>query len=225
MTDTDNIGLVKFTTPVTLIFPNLLQARRVKINGKETGEPKYGASFLLESDHPDLAACKAAMAAVAQAKWPGRDVRAAVQKGEIYLPISSGDKKIADDLAKGKKFDNSWLAGKIVLKANGKLPPKLGVLENGRITPDLTGDMLSLNKDKFYFGAEVVPQVRFVAYDKVSGQGSDFIICYVNAVLTFHPNKGKRLSGGPSVAETFSAFAGKVSAENPTAGMEDEIPF
>jgi hypothetical protein len=75
-------------------------------------------------------------------------------------------------------------------------------------------------KPKFYFGVEVLPQFNFVAYDGV-GNNLDGVTAYLNMVFT--TNKGKRLSGGASAAETFKGYAGHTSTEDPTAGGGDEI--
>ena len=221
-------GVVTFTEPVVMAFPNVLEAKKFKRNGKEQGEAKFSASFPLTPDCHDLAVVKARIMAVAKAKWPGRDISKDVKEGNFKLPYASGNSLIAKREAKlkaqGKEYkgDADFMKDTIVLKASSKYQPTLAFIENGSISPNLEGASLSAHKGKFYFGCEVVPQINLVPYDGVDG-GRDGVTAYLNQVLSF--NKGKRLSGARDAAQTFAAFAGKATAEDPTDGLDDEIPF
>lgn len=208
----DNEGIFTSTVPAPSTFPNLLEAKAVMKAGKATGEPKYSLNIEFEPDSDDLKAAKAKAAAVAKAKWPGRDF------SEIAFPFSSGD-KLADK-AKAKGKDREFSRGKVVLTARSKYEPRLSVIENGKLV-DYEGDKRPTCKSKFYNGVEVLFQVNFQAYDGV-GNGQDGVTAYLNMAVSL--NKGTKLSGGgSSAAEVFKGYVGVASQEDPT--LEDEISF
>lgn len=202
---------------VTLTFPNLIEPRAVTNNGKPSGEPKYSASLEFDLDHPDLAPLKAKAAAIAKARWPGRDLK------ELQFPFSDGN-KLADK-AKARGKDREFSRGKVVFVARSKFRPDLSVISNGKLL-DLTDDAAVLAQQRaFYSGVQVSAQVTLKAYDGV-GNNPDGVNAYLDKVLSF--NKGERVAGGGrSAAETFKGYAGLVSNEDPTVGadLDDEIPF
>jgi hypothetical protein len=224
-------GVFNLTAPATLCFPSLFEAKKFKgKNGKESGEPKYQSTFAFNTDHPDLGALKSLAIQVAKAKWPGRDIAADFKAKTFKMPWSSGDaliekrkKALAD---KGTPYDGKadFAAGKVMIKSASKFAPKLAIIEGGRII-DLEGPALVANKGKFYFGVEALGQLNFVAYDAVGDNGTDGVTAYCNLVLSI--NRGKRLSGGATASEVFKDYAGKLSAEDPTAGetLEDVEGF
>lgn len=65
MTDSKTEDNVIMLTNVRLAFPNLFTPQQA--NGQ--GKAAFSASFLMPPDHPDVAKVKAAIKAVAQAKW------------------------------------------------------------------------------------------------------------------------------------------------------------
>jgi hypothetical protein len=223
MSDDQNIpGIFNLTKPVIMPFPALLEPKKFKRNGKETGEPKFQASFIFDKDNPDLAAMKALVSTIAKqhvASW---------QPGDLKFPFSDGNKLIAKRVAdlekQGKKYtgDADFQKDKVVIKSRSKFQPKLSVFENGKIL-DLDDEALrSRYKGQFYSGVEVYAQFNFVWYDGVD-EGKPGVTAYLNLVLS--TNKGKRIGGGATGSSVFAAVAGKVSAEDPTEGLDDEIPF
>ena len=216
-------GIVTVLNPVVMSFPTLFEPKKFKSNGKESGEAKYSASFVFDADNPDFNIVKSTALAVAKAKWPGRDIAGDFKAGKFNLPFTPGNTMIAERKAKlaasGKEYDGKadFMAGKLVLKTSSKFAPRLACIENGKITPDLEGAALALNKGKFYFGTKCLIQVNLVPYETPQGAG---VTCYLNIVNTL--NEGVRLSGGQTAAEAFSQYAGKATTENP---MDDEIPF
>lgn len=205
MSDQENAGIVNLTAPVVMIHPNLFVPKAFKARGKETGEPKYSASFLFAPDNPDLLSIKRAAKAVAAAKWPGRPV------SELATPWTSGDKLADKRKAKGRN-DGEFQRGHLVMAARSKFQPRLAVVENGRIV-DLDESNMTAFKARFYFGVEVLAQFNLVAYEGV-GANPDGVNAYLNMVLS--TNKGKRLSSGSSAAEVFRGYVGTYSAEDPT---------
>ncbi len=218
-------GLYALTAPVTLLFPALVTPRKYKVRGKETGEAKYGASFLVASDHPDLKPMKDHAIALAKAKWPGRDLGADVKGGSFKLPWTSGDVMIARDNAKLQRENkptsdrNAFMAGKVVFKASSKFPAVLSLLENGRMIENLQGAALEAAAGKFYFGCEVLAEFNFQPYDRVKEEDQDGVTCYLQQVVSL--NKGTRLGGQiRSASDTFKGYVGASTLEDPTG--EDE---
>lgn len=213
-------GIFNFTQPSVMTFPVLFEAKAFKKNGKETGEPKFKASFLLPKDSDDLKAMKTLAAKLARIKWPDRPF------SELLFPFASGDAMIEERRKKGKD-DSEHLHGMVVLTAKSKYEPRLAYVEKNKII-DLETDTAKLAaKGKFYPGVEVLAQVNFVAYDGV-GQNKSGVTAYLNMVLS--TCKGARLSGGQVASEAFKGYVGSVSAEDPTApgaggSIDDELPF
>jgi Protein of unknown function (DUF2815) len=226
---TEVTGIVDVLTPVVMAFPAVTEPRKIKIRGKESGEAKYGASFVFPIDHPDLAKIKERIMGLAKAKWPGRDIAADVKAGNFKLPISPGNSLIAKQTAKlvaqGKTYEgkSDFMKDKIVLKASSKYPPRLAVISGGKISPDLEGAAIAANKSKFFFGAEVLLQVNLQAYDRINAEAKDGVTAYLNIVMA--TGGGKRLGGGVSASEAFAAYKGTSTNEDPTQGLDDEIPF
>ena len=226
-------GMFSLTVPAVMSFPHLLEPAKFKRNGREQGEAKYGASFLFAIDpaHPDTAGIKSKVLEVAKAKWPGRDVAGDYKAGKLKLPFTSGDKlcdkRVAKLKAAGKDDDHKgdFQKGHLVLKAASKYAPNLAVIANGKIV-DLDGSNKEAFKGQFYFGVKALALFNFVAYDAIKDGENDGVTAYLQSVLS--TNKGDRLSGGASAAETFKGYVGQISAEDPTAGSEelsDDISF
>jgi hypothetical protein len=223
MSDAKNqAGIFNLTEPVIMPFPALLEPRKFKRKGKEQGEPKYQGSFIFEKDSADLTAMKALVSTVAKGhvqSW---------QPGELKFPFSDGNKLIAKRVAElekeGKKYsgDADFQKDKVVIKSRSKFQPKLSVFENGKILDLDTAELLAKYKSQFYSGVLVYAQFNFVWYDGVD-EGKPGVTAYLNLVLS--TNKGKRIGGGAQGSTVFASVAGKVSAEDPTEGLDDEIPF
>ncbi len=225
MAEVSNVSTYNLTTPAILAHPNLFEPRAFGAKGKETGEKKYSANLVLDPADPkqkaDIDGMKAMAAAVAKARWPGRDLKT------LKFPFTSGDKLIAKRKEKkGTTYsgDADFQTGKVIIAGRSKYEPRLALLEGGKLI-DLDGPARAAAKQKFFFGCEILAQVNFVAYDGV-GANPDGITCYLNMVVSL--NKGTRLSGGASAAETFRGYVGHTSAEDPTGGeqiADDDIPF
>lgn len=217
-------NLFNLTVPVLLAHPNLFVAKAFKgPNGKETGEPKFSGNFVFDADNTDLTALKKLAASVARTNAPGVSLKT------LSFPFTAGDMIIANRVAKlkaqGKEYDNraDYQKSKVVMAARSKYQPRLAVLEGNKVI-DLTDDALKAKyKGHFYFGVHVLAQFN-LAWHKV-GNNVPGVNAYLNMVLTL--NKGEKLTGGASAADTFAGYVGTLSAENPlgAAGMDDEIPF
>ena len=224
-------GIVTFNTPVILAFPQaLFEAKKFKNKGKESGEPKYGASFVFPPEHPDFKVLKDRAILLAKEKWPGRDIGADYKAKQFLMPWKQGDTQVAKRLAKlsaeGKPDDgkSDFLKGQIIIKSASKFAPRYAVITGKTISDDLEGPGLAANKGKFYFGALVLVQFNLSAYDKVGENGTDGVTAYINLVAS--TGTGKRLSGGTPAKEAFSGYAGSSSTEDPTGGeLEDADGF
>ena len=213
----DENAIYNLTEPVPMSFPNLFEARAFGPKGKESGQPKFSANLNFKADSVDLKGLKSLAVKVARARWPDRKL------SELKFPFSDGD-KLADK-AKAKKKDGEFQRGLVVVAGRSKYEPRLAVFENGKIV-DLEGAARAAAKGKFYPGVEVLATLCLVAYDGV-GANPDGVTAYLNLVLS--TNKGTRIAGGASAAETFKGYAGSAKAEDPTvgaaSGLDDEIPF
>lgn len=188
------------TPEFQMLWPNLFEPRRVKIKGKETGEPKYGLSMLL--DPTEVGDLKTAAKAVALAKWPGRTL------SELKFPFADGDKQAAAQAELGR--DGKFYAGKIVLKASSKFKPV--VVDTHR--KDI------IDHSRLYSGAYGYAELNFVAYDGV-GQNPDGVTAYVNFVMK--SRDGDRIAGRDAKG-VFAGIQG-AEAEPAAAELDDEIPF
>lgn len=229
MADQSILGIFDITDPTVFVFPTLDKPRAFGAKGKERGEPKFSGGFLFAADEQALKDLKSKAAAVARAKWPSVDFKT------LKFPWENGDKRadkrIADLKAKGN--DNpgdpqGFERGKVVLTARSKFRPRLAGLENGKIVDYDKDDEAVLRRvlPFFYFGVECFAQVNLVAYDPVSGDGKPGVAAYLNQVVSL--KRGAKLAGGKSAAETFGAYAGKLSDVDPTGaagGLDDDFNF
>ena len=188
------------TPEFRMLWPNLFEPRRVKIKGKETGEPKYGLSMLL--DPSEIGDLKTAAKDVALAKWPGHTL------SELKFPFSDGDKKAAEQETAGR--DGKFYAGTVVLKASSKYKPV--VVDTHR--KDI------IDATRLYSGAYGFAELNFVAYDGV-GQNPDGVTAYVNFVMK--SRDGDRIAGRDAKG-VFAGIAGG-EEEPKSTELDDEIPF
>lgn len=225
---TENTGLYSMTAPAVMAFVALTTPKKFKDrNGKETGEAKFGVTFVFPPEHPDLKGMKDAAIAVARAKWPG------VKLADLKFPFEAGEKTIEArkrNLAKKSKEykgETDFALGKSLLKAASKYPAGLAAIINGKVIDLDTPDKLSAHGHMFFFGAEGLGQVTFQAYDPIKEGDKAGVTCYINKVLV--TGKGERLTKGMSAAETFSGYVGKTTTEDPTGPkgetLDDDIPF
>jgi hypothetical protein len=220
-------GRYSFTAPVRMVFGNLFEAKPVgkKVNGKApTGTPKFSATFALPADHPDLLPLKQKAVAVAQAQWPGRDLK------ELKFPWENGNKRIEQEKKAAEKEnrkprDNAFLADKLLVTARTKNRPALAYIEGGQII-DVNDATLTVAKSKLYQGMYVVAKLNFTAYegqrDEDTGFGNpDGVNAYLDMVMKV--KDGDRIGGGPSASVVFKDYIGTMTAEDPTVGAPDDL--
>lgn len=206
-----------FQKAVRAPFLTVVTPQKVGKKGQEKGEPVFGLTVIMDPNGEDARALKAAMAKVARETWPGRDLK------ELKFPIVNGDTQANESQKTGK--DGEFFRGQLVFKATSgsDKPPKLGVLD-GKTARELAGAQHEVEgKQKFYNGCYVVPSVWLKAYKKGSEGGigeHSGVKAYLSSVLWV--KDGPRI-GSSSVADTFKAYAGNVTEEDPTAGAADDF--
>lgn len=228
MADQQN-GLYRVMHPVRVAYPNLITPRPFGPKSAPKGDPKFGATFIFDQDHPDLDPIKKLCAQIAKALLPGAAL------SDFSFPLTSGDKMIASATGKAQRAGKSateiaaveekfsWAKGKVLVKASSKYRPLLAFV-NGASIADLDDDTkINANKAKFYFGVEALPEFNFVAGVRTQDDGKDYVTAYLNGVLSL--NKGERIGGGGTLAERFSGYVGNATNFDPTAGNDDDIPF
>lgn len=207
--------------PLPIILVNLLEPHAYN-TGTAAGEPKYGATLLVDPASDVLKALKAEAAAVAKVDFPG------VAGNQIAWPFKSGDKANAALVAKGKKpFDNQ--AGKVLVTCRSPSQPRLSVLDGGQVVDLVTDESVKKYGRYFSNGAEALVQIAFASYGDVrnlepGAQGiRPGVTVYLNHVLI---TKRPANAGRPG-AEVFKGVVGHLTAEDPTQGApaDDDIPY
>jgi hypothetical protein len=221
MADNQEKGvLFAATTPVLMTFPNLLEAKRVKRNGKETGDPKYSANFEFDLANADqvamLTALRDEMLRIAAERWPHMMPVTDLYGGPINFPVTRGD--FLADKAKAKDKDREFSRGKVVLVARSKYQPNLSALLGGKLVEFNSEDTVKANGKVFYSGSDALFQINLQAYDAIDEGDKPGITAYLNQVCSL--NRGKKLTGtGASAATVFSGYVGTVSQVDPTVGQ------
>lgn len=213
-------NLFNLTQVVVMAHPNLITARPFKKNGKEVGDPKFGAQFVFKPDSEDLKAMKSLAIQVAKARWPGRDIAKDIKENNFSFPFNDGNKIAEKRKNKSGKDDADYARGNVVIAARSKYRPNLAILEGGRLV-DLTEEAaIVANKGKFYFGVEVLAQFNFQPFE--GGTGPDGVCAYLNMVVS--TNTGKKIAGGSgqSASQVFKGYVGGASAEDPTGGETED---
>lgn len=222
-----------FQTAHIASYADIMEARSFKKNGQKKGEPKFGATFVIATDNPDLAKLKKEVNAMLVAKAPGKKfvLRRLTQEEldagnvvEVQVPWKDGTKFADAEKAKGK--DVEYARGHILLKATSKYQPALAALENGKLIEFTTPESIAQSKKFFYSGAYMVPSVGLHWYKGDEGK-PDGVSLYLNGVM--FAKHGSRLGGRQAnAAETFKGYIGSISQEDTTAGadsLDEEIPF
>ena len=116
MSDTKVDGRVTMLAPVRALFCNVMEARKFKRNGREVGDAKHDATFVLTAE--DIKALKDKAIEVAKAKWPGRDLK------ELKFPFKKAE-QAAEKAKKAGKDDTIYTPGTFLLSARSKYAPSL----------------------------------------------------------------------------------------------------
>lgn len=214
----ENPNIFRMSQPAPIVWVNLFKP--VAFDPKQA--PRYKVAFLLDADHRDLPRLKKHLATIAKGKF-------GTVEGVKY-PIEAGDAVAAKGAAKGKKYD--FCAGKVVLSTHSvasddRYPPRLVLYKGPDKDPQaFLDESRPMAQPYFYSGVQCVGLLNFGTYDPPLGPG---VHCYINRIMSF--NFGDKIASGTDDAtafggmEQFKGYVGAVTPHDPTAGMDDEIPF
>ncbi len=198
-----NKSEIVVTPGFRMVWPNLFEPRAFMRDGKPTGEPKYSLTMLFDPE--DISGLKQVAAKVAQAQWPGRDLK------ELKFPFKNGNALAKKKADAGK--DGSFYEGKVVVKTSAKFAPVVADMKRKEI----------LDPKRVYSGAYGYAELNFVAYPGVGG-GQDGVTCYVNFVM-ISDRKGDRIAGR-NIEDVFAGIDGSdVNTDVGGDALDDEIPF
>lgn len=165
------------------------------------GKEKFSVVALFPKDHPQVAAIKAEMLKVADAKWPGKGA-------EVLKQLAAGDRLCLHD--GDAKADKPGYEGNLFINASNELRPLV-------VGPQR--EQLAAADGKPYSGSYGNIIVEFWAQDNQFGKR-------INASLlgVQHVKDGERLSsGGVASADDFDAIpvpqAEKAAAGQGAAGL------
>lgn len=233
MADTKDRVTYTFKEPSRPGFANIITAKSYKEDGKEKGDPRFDATFILAPDSGDLTELKSLVIQMLKANIPGKKLipRRLTQEEvddpgvvEVSVPWRDGTREA--DKAKGKGKDQEFFRGMITVKAASKYAPALSGIEGGKLVEYNKPETRATLTKLFYSGAYLVPHVELHYYpakgDKPAGVGLWLgAVCFIK--------HGERLGGGGgsvNAAEVFKSYAGGVSTVDPGSNeLDDEIPF
>ena len=139
------------TTPeVTIVYPEVFE--HVAFGNSE---PKYSATFLIDSD-VDIKSLRAAVKSAAYAKWPN-------QESDFYtklqLPLRNGNSKAVDE--NGKPDETNFYFNRVFFAAKSKWQPSI---------INVYGDPIS-EPDEIYGGCVVRAHIKFYGYSYMGKLG------------------------------------------------------
>ena len=180
---------------VRLSFANALFEPKV-VQGQ--GEPKFSGSFIFPTNHPCVAAIKAAMKKVAEEEWKEK-------AGEVFAMLKASDRLCLRDGDTKPQYEG--YKGNLFLNASNKIKP---LVIDGNKSP------LSAASGRPYSGCYVNMSIEVWAQDNKFGKR-------INATLkgVQYLRDGARLAGGGvASAEDFEAIpeAGGAEGSGPVAG-------
>lgn len=171
------------TPKATLSYPWLHQAQPVKEGDK--GKPKFSGAFVFAKG-TDLGEIKAAIIAVAQKKWPGKDIEKAFSTGALRNPLRyDGEEK-------------GYPEGSIFFNARSERQPGTVYAYPGK---NGKPEQIPQEKiqDELYAGALVRASITVFAYDNV-GKGVGIALNNIQKL-----GEGERLDNRIAAENEFEA--------------------
>lgn len=164
---------------VRLAFPNVFEASSV--NGE--GDPRFGATFIIEGDDPQLAALNKVIEAVAKEKWGAKaDVNLKALRGAGKVALRNGDEKANYD-----GFEGNWF-----IAASSKANARPTVVDGQR-------QPLTERDGKIYAGCYVNASIEIWAQDNAYGKRINATLRGIQFV-----RDGEAFGGGrPAQADEF----------------------
>jgi hypothetical protein len=189
MTDKTTIGRI-LLKDARLAFPKLFEPEQIQ----GQGDPKFGSSLIIPPDHPQVAAIKAAMQAVAKAKWGEK-------AAGIYNGLSKQDRLALHDGDTKTKYDG--FPGNLFISATAQENSPPTVVDQAR-------NPLGARSGKPYAGCFVNASLEFWAQDNKFGQR---VNCTLRGVQFLRD--GDAFSAGrPADADEFEEVTEGAGAED-----------
>jgi hypothetical protein len=195
--------------PVVAMFASLALPRRFGENsGKPSGDPKFQIDLIIPKDHPKLKVAQQVEATQAAAKGLRTGYSSRFEDGNARWARLGDKASYARD---------SMILHATSLQAN---PPRLSVRLDGK-TIDFDRDSMSAAELKreegryFFWGALVLAQVSFRAYDPTPMAPFGAVACYINHVVS--TARGTRIGGGDTDSRFSYDYEGEVSDFDPFA--------
>lgn len=225
------------TPKFRMSYPHFAEPKPFMEKGKEKGEPKFGVEMILDGEtgligweykNRETSAWEAVedirvlMVAVAKAEW-GADfnVREAVLHGGLHWPLKDGNAKADEADAKKKGYGDVYRGKQILRTQSGeKYPPIISVIEAEGyhdLDRDKPDDM-RIAKRLFVGGNFAKATLNLKAGDVQK----KYLTFYINGVLFIE--KGEPI-GGMTTEDRFGGIEGGEADYDPTAGLDDDIPF
>lgn len=201
--DLSRIGFYDIVKATRTNYVHILKPRTYHEGKADAGKPYFEVTFLLPEGSPECLEALTVAAAVARAKFPGREFNT------LKFPFEKGDELAA----KGAKY--AWAKGYRLLTTRSPARPALAVVLNGTMKKiDRDDDAeVSANNRYFYSGTEALGRLNFKEYEGMGGG----VKAYLNQFVSL--NRGDKLSGGADIAEVFGGYIGIESNIDPTAGQ------
>jgi hypothetical protein len=195
---------------VRITFPKIFKGQEEQFNNK--GDPYYSASFLMEPNHPDLPALKAAIMAAATVKYGAK-------AGDMLKEFQIKDKlPVHDGALKASKPYGAAYQGMMYVSArnNARTNPAPSVFDCFIDTATGKTRVIETPADPHapYSGCYVNAILNVFAYSKDGGQGVGASIVGVQFA-----KDGERLAGGETAsADDFEAIVPPKSEAAPAQG-------
>lgn len=214
MADSERINL-QATEGHPIGFFELYAPKKFKNDKGIEGKPKYKATFFMDPASADFKTLVRAHKKLVESFGERDD-----DDPPLKSPFLSVDKYIAKRERKkpgsGKSLE--WAKGLVMVQTSTgeDYPPELLVLKGNDIITLDSDKLRADHKAKFYNGALCYYYLNMAAYDG----GNAGVCCYLSKVLTTGKGEKRAGGGGPSGKEVFSGVVGKMSAEDPTDGID-----
>jgi len=231
-----NIQLI--TPEFRMSFATLVEPRRYKQNGKESGEPFYSLEMLIDPEDMtkfkrwdedsqsliDVDLSKVCVE-VAKNKFPGINMKDEFKVG-VNWPIHDGDAHADKRDSSGKKNNDHYRGTKLIkAKTNADIPPRLYIRENGKNVQlaQAIESQAARAKQLFTGGNYAYAEISVAGTESA---GRKYVSFYINSVV--FTRKGERI-GGSSLMDRFTGYKSQTTDYDPTEGladlMDDDAPF
>ena len=222
-----DIGIAK---AARILWPNLDEARSFKDKqGRESGKPKFSATFMLPNDSAELAEHKKAVVGLLKAKY-GADLKFNAETKrfsvtidgrslELALPFHSGDEEAMRAMSAGK--DRSFAMGQTFIKTSSQYAvPVFDARQRDSAGVPLAVTDKAAIKATVYSGSFGAGTLKYRTYDKV-GTNPPGVTAYLQKICFV--TDGEKIAAGAS-GVNFAAVQGAVVQTSAAAG-DDDIAF